>query len=207
MAESDRFDALVSEAAKLRGHLCVGLPLGVKMGLEGLRLLKMEAPGERGNLMVIVENNKCPVDGIQIATGCSAGSRRLRVLDYGKSAAAFFDGTTGAGFRVATRRDLPRRAKDLAVRDGLLKEGEEVEPRSHLDRKVSKNAFMKMTPEELFDVERITTVGTAPFLIRLKVPNVPCTRCGDEIMDGKDVVVDGRTLCGSCAHGAYYVST
>ena len=206
MLESDGFDALVSEAAKLRGHLCVGLPLGVKMGLEGLRLLKMEAPGERGNLMVVVENNKCPVDGIQVATGCSAGSRRLRVLDYGKSAAVFFDGVTGVGFRVATRRDLPGRARDLAVRDGLLKEGEKVEPRSHLDRTVSKNAFMKMTPEELFDVERIAMVGAAPFLSRVKVPNVPCAECGDEIMDAKQIVVNGRPLCGPCALGEYYVS-
>ncbi len=205
MIESDGFDALVGEAAKLRGHLCVGLPLGVKMGLEGLRLLKMEAPEERANLMVIVENNKCPVDGIQVATGCSAGSRRLRVLDYGKSAAVFLDGTTGMGFRVATKRDLPRRARDLAVRDGLLKEGEEVEPRSHLDRKVSKNAFMKMKPEELFDVERVTMVGAAPFLSRMKVPNVPCAECGDEIMDGKEIVVNGMPLCGPCARGAYYV--
>lgn len=205
MAELDGFDALVKEAAKLRGHLCLGLPLGVKMGLEGLRVLKME-PERRDRLMVVVENNKCPADGIQVATGCSAGSRRLKVLDYGKSAAAFFDGDTGMGFRVVTKKDFSRRAMDLAVKDGLLKEGEEVKEFSPLDRKITMNAFMKMTPAELFDVQKVKMVGEAPFLPSLIEPSVRCEQCGEEIMDGKGVVEKGRTICGSCAHGPYYVS-
>jgi formylmethanofuran dehydrogenase subunit E len=206
MAGSDGFDTLVREAAKLRGHLCLGLPLGVKMGLEGLRLLNMEEAKERIHLMVVVENNKCPADGIQVATGCSAGSRRLKVLDYGKSAAVFFDGATGKGFRVATKKDFSSRAMDLAIKDGLLKEGEGVKQFSPLDRKITMNAFMKMTPEELFDVRRVTMVGKAPFLSSLTEPNALCAECGEEIMDGKGVVENGRTLCGSCAHGPYYVS-
>ena len=200
----EEFDALVEEAAKLRGHYCVGLPLGVKMGLEGLRLLKMEAQGDRHRLMVVVENNKCPADGIQVATGCSAGSRRLKVLDYGKSVAVFFDGNTGVGFRVATKKDLPRRAMDLALREGLVAEGPEAEKLWPLDKRVAMNAFTKMGPGELFDVARVTILGEGPFLSRPKVPNVPCEECGDEIMDAKGVTVDGRTVCGSCAHGVYY---
>ncbi len=200
MAGSDGFDALVQEAAKLRGHLCLGLPLGVKMGLEGLRLLKMEKPEERNRLMVVVENNKCPADGIQVATGCSAGSRRLKVLDYGKSAAVFFDGATGMGFRVRTKKDFSSRAMDLAIKDGLLKEGEEVKQFSPLDRKITMNAFMKMTPAELFDVQKVKMVGEAPFLPSLTEPSALLLQCGEEIMDGKGVVEKGGMLCGSCAH-------
>ena len=120
----EEMDRLVSEAAKLRGHLCLGLPLGVKMGMQGLRLLHMEDKQRRDDLMVIVENNKCPVDGIQVVTGCTAGSRRLKVYDYGKSAAVFYDGKSGIGYRVTTKPDFLARAIKLAVSDGLIKEGQ-----------------------------------------------------------------------------------
>ena len=118
---------LVKEAAELRGHMCLGLPLGVKMGMTGLRLLDMQDHSKREHLMVVVENNKCPVDGIQVVTGCTAGSRKLRVSDYGKSAAVFYNGLSGIGYRVTTKPDFLVRAIKLAVDDGIIEKGQKVE--------------------------------------------------------------------------------
>ena len=101
----DDFDGLLLKAAELRGHRCLGLPLGIKMAQMGLKLLNMTEEEKREYLVVFVENDKCPADGIQVATGCSAGSRKLKMLYYGKSAAAFVDGRTGKGYRVSSKKD------------------------------------------------------------------------------------------------------
>ena len=60
----------------------------------------------------------------------TAGSRRLKVFDYGKSAVVFYDGTTGIGYRVTTKPDFMTQAIKLAVKDGLVKEGQQVEDSS-----------------------------------------------------------------------------
>lgn len=197
-------DSFVKEAAKLRGHLCLGLPLGVKMGMRGLELLHMEDKSKRDNLMVVVENNKCPVDGIQVVTGCSAGSRRLRVSDYGKSAAVFYSGKTGVGYRVTTKPDFLAKAIQLAVKDGLIKSGQDVKEFSQLERKIMLNAFTKMTEDELLDYRKVRVNGKTPLLPNLTQPKANCSKCGEEIMDGKGVKTDLGIVCDSCQYGSYY---
>jgi len=201
---SDERKALMDRAAQLRGHMCLGIPLGVKMGLLGLRLLEMEDPAKRDKLVVFVENDKCPADGIQVTTGCSAGSGRLKMLDYGKSAATFVDGRTGRGFRVYTRKDFPRQAFNLGVRDGLVKPGDEVVPFSKLDREITMNAFMKMSIDELLGYDPVSVRWSKPLLPNRMAPKAYCARCGEEIMDGKGVSHGEQVVCGSCADGGYY---
>ena len=65
------------------------------MAQMGLKLLNMTEEEKREYLVVFVENDKCPADGIQVSTGCSAGSRKLKMLYYGKSVASFVDARTG----------------------------------------------------------------------------------------------------------------
>ena len=102
------FEGLLQKATDLRGHRCLGLPLGIKMAQMGLKLLNMTEEEKREYLVVFVENDKCPADGIQVATGCSAGSRKLKMLYYGKSAASFVDARTGKGYRVVYKRKSKR---------------------------------------------------------------------------------------------------
>jgi len=206
LSGNEETDFLVNEAAKLRGHLCLGLPLGVKMGKQGLRLLHMEDKDNRDNLMVIVENNKCPVDGIQVTTGCTAGSRRLRVYDYGKSAAVFYDGRSGIGYRVTTKKDFLEHAIKLATKDGIIKEGEHVEELSQVERKVMMNAFTKMTEEELLESYEVRVSGKTSLLPNLTEPRTYCFRCGEEIMDGKGSKKNSGVVCHSCLYGPYYVT-
>jgi len=195
---------LMDEAAKLRGHMCLGIPLGVKMGKLGLKLMGMEDPAKRDKLVVLVENDKCPADGIQVTTGCSAGSGRLKMLDFGKSAATFVDGQTGKGYRVSTKKDFVEQAFNLGVKDGIVKDGQKMVPFSQLDRQLMMNAFMKMTTEELLQFEKVQVRWAKPLLPNRTAPTTYCDQCGDEIMDGKGVKDGSRTLCGSCAGGSYY---
>ena len=200
----DEFDTLLQRAAELRGHLCVGLPLGLKMARMGLKLLNMTEDEKSEKLVVFVENDKCPADAIQIATGCSAGSRRLRIMLYGKSAATFIDRTTGKGYRVLSKKDLMARALELGIKDKLVKPGEKVEELSKLERQILMNAFMKMAPEELLDFQEVKIPLTSPLLPSKMGPREYCAQCGEEIMDGKGIAHGKRTLCKPCVDGYYY---
>lgn len=204
--EKEEMDSLAKKAAELRGHMCVGIPLGVRMGLQGLLLLDMKEKEKRDKLMVIVETNTCSVDGIQVSTGCSAGGRRLKVFDYGRSAAVFYDGESGKGFRVATKPDFLGQATELAVKDGLISRGQVVEEFSQLERKIMMNAFLKMTREELLECREVRVTPRALLLQDLNQRRSVCARCGEVIMDGKGVTRNDEVLCYPCFYGSYYVT-
>jgi formylmethanofuran dehydrogenase subunit E len=94
----------------------------------------------------------------------------------------------------------------LAVSNGLIKEGQNVEEFSQLERKIMMNAFTKMTEDELFDVHQVRVSGKIPLLPSLSHPKTTCSRCGEEIMDGKGVKTNGTVVCDSCHYGSYYVA-
>jgi formylmethanofuran dehydrogenase subunit E len=206
-AGGTEFERLLAKAAELRGHLCLGLPLGLKMASKGLRLAGMTDPEARDSLVVFVENNRCAVDAMQVATGCSMGSRRLKVYLYGKSAATFLNVTTGRAVRVFARPELRGMALALAVKEGIITEGDTVEPRSSLERKIIMSSFMKLSEDELFDSEEVKVKGAERYRRREPVPRVSCQDCGEEILDGKGRELAGRTVCVACAGAAYYERT
>jgi Formylmethanofuran dehydrogenase subunit E len=197
------FEGLLQKASDLRGHRCLGLPLGIKMAQMGIKLLNFSEEEKNEYLLVFVETDKCPADGIQVATGCSAGSRKLRMMYYGKSAATFVDCRTGKGYRVVEKKDLAARAVDQAIKDGIVKAGEVVERNSKRERSVLMNAFMKLTPEELFDSQSVK-VDLEPCLTSKHQPHNCCSECGEEIMGGMGVVVGDKVFCKSCLSGPYY---
>jgi len=203
--EDEKLDHFVKLAADLRGHMCLGLPLGVRMAMKGLELMRIDDETKRDNLMVIVENNKCPVDGIQVVTGCTAGSRKLTVYHYGKSAAVFYDGQSGKGYRVRTKPDFIDQAIRLAIKDGLMKKGEHLEELSQLERKVMMNAFMKMSNDDLLDFQSVRVHGDLLLPSRLN-KRTWCSQCGEEIMDGKGLKRGDAIVCDSCYNGTYYDS-
>ncbi len=200
----DEFDILLQRAAELRGHLCLGLPLGLKMAQMGLKLLNMTPEEKHEYLVVFVENDKCPADAIQIATGCSAGSRKLKMLYYGKSAATFVDGRTGKGYRVTAKKDQNSRALELAVKEKLINPDEKVEPNSKLERKLLMNAFTKLDAYELLDFQAVQVTWDSPLISSRMEARQVCAKCGEEIMSGMGVMHDGQVLCRSCLRGPYY---
>lgn len=199
------FDKLLQKSAELRGHLCLGLPLGLKMAILGIKKLNMEDNLKRRNLMVFVEVNRCIADAIQIATGCTAGSRSLRLMDYGKVAATFVDTTSGRGVRVVPKRDLLKLALKTAVADGIIKEGEKVQESSELERKILMHAYTKMLAEELLDVEEVMVPLKPNDLPSESSHKVVCSQCGETILDNKEVIEEGKIKCKACAYGAYYI--
>ncbi|MBN1454350.1 MAG: hypothetical protein JW963_25255 [Anaerolineales bacterium] len=63
-------------------HLCSRQALGARIGLAGASALRLEVPRRDKRLLIILETDGCFVDGIESATGCTAGHRTLRIEDY-----------------------------------------------------------------------------------------------------------------------------
>lgn len=198
-----QFEKLLQRAAELRGHLCVGLPSGLKMAQLGLQLLNMSEEEKRENLVVFVETDRCPVDAIQIATGCSAGSRRLKMMDYGKSAATFVDGATGKGYRIMAKKNLKTRAFELAIQDKIIKVDQQVEEFSKLERKILMNAYIKLPPKDLFDFQKVRITWNLPILPSTNQHD-KCAKCSEEFSGDKGSKKGDKIFCNPCAKGSYY---
>jgi formylmethanofuran dehydrogenase subunit E len=184
-------DELLESSAALHRHLCPRQVLGIRMGLWAAELLLLELPQQNKRLLTIVETDGCFCDGVSVATNCWVGRRTLRVEDYGKIAATFVDTQTGQAWRIAPHPDARGQAAAYAP-----------EATNRWQAMLLGYQWMP-TPELLVaqQVELLTPVGE---IISRAGQRTPCERCGEEIINHREVVVDGRTLCRSCALGGYY---
>jgi formylmethanofuran dehydrogenase subunit E len=128
------------------------------------------------------------------------------MFDYGRSAAVFYDGISGKGFRVSTKPNFQAQAAVLAVKDGLIKKGQKVEEFSQLEREVTMNAFLRMPKDDLLDCRPVTVKAVSLLRQGRKQPRSICARCGEVIMDGKGLRKNAEVVCFPCFYGSYYVS-
>ncbi len=82
---------LIRKAAEFHGHLGPFLVLGIRMGLIGLRELGTK---EDRNLRIraLLRDSvpfSCTIDGIQMATKCTIGNQKLKLIDSLGIAAEF----------------------------------------------------------------------------------------------------------------------
>jgi len=102
------------EAVRFHGHECGGLAWGYKVSLFALEKLNFDRASDE-ELVAIVENDSCAVDGIQVVTGCTFGKGNLIFRDYGKHVYTFFNRNTGEGIRIS-RKKGPKPQDLLAAR-------------------------------------------------------------------------------------------
>jgi formylmethanofuran dehydrogenase subunit E len=172
-------------------HLCPRQILGVRMGLAGLAALNFAERPENKRLLVIAETDGCFVDGVSAATCCSVGRRTLRIEDYGKVAATFVDTHTGYAVRAAPTHDVRQRAYAYAP----------AEPRHYF---AQMQAYQIMPDEELLSLRPVELAQPLETILSRPGVRVNCARCGEEIINEREVVQDGLTICRSCAGGRYY---
>jgi formylmethanofuran dehydrogenase subunit E len=102
-------DALLEKAADLHGHFGPFLALGVRMGLIGLRELETKE-GDRQLSAIVTLDYKVPysclIDGIQVATKCTVGNKRLKWKESKEFTAAFTLKDKGRSVRVIVNPSL-----------------------------------------------------------------------------------------------------
>lgn len=183
--------ALLAEAGRQHGHLCLGQVLGVRMAIVGCERLGIFDPKYSKRLIVFVETDRCGTDAVQTVTGCSLGKRTLKFVDYGKLAATFIDTETGRAVRVAALEDAREAAKRFAPE----------EPDAH---QAQLHAYKALPADQLFAIQDVRVSIDEADLPGGPHGRVTCRRCGEGVSDGRETSIDGQTLCRACATGAYY---
>ncbi len=177
----------LAKCVEYHGHMCMGQVLGVLLAEQGMKLL---GDVSMRDLIVICENDRCISDALQTLTNTRLGRRSFKLFDYGKMAATFCNLKTGDAYRVWVSGDLSK----IGDYHSLSKEGQ-------------KEALEKILASDLSKVvsNKKVTVDFGEHDLPGKPKRVVwCARCSEKVMDGKDVYLEGRTVCRSCAEGGYY---
>jgi formylmethanofuran dehydrogenase subunit E len=184
-------DDLMSQTSALHGHLCPRQVLGVRIGLLAGNLLDLGLPRRDRRLLVIVETDGCAADGVAVATGCWVGKRTLRVEDYGKVAATCVDTATERAVRIAPSN----RARLLAVACA---------PEATSRWEAQLLGYQRLPDEDLLVWQHVTLTTPVAKIVSQPGRRVRCDRCGEEVMNEREIVRDGVALCQACAGAAYY---
>lgn len=183
--------SLLELSAARHSHLCPRQVLGARIGLAGAAAVELDIPRTDKRLLVIVETDGCFADGVEVATGCTVGHRTLRVEDLGKIAATFIDVKSGRAVRVAPQLDVRERAYAYAPD----------EPRHYFAQLA---AYQIMPERELLALQPVDLVLPIEAIVSRPVVRTTCDRCGEEIINEREVIRGDRTLCRSCAGDGYY---
>jgi formylmethanofuran dehydrogenase subunit E len=182
---------LLEKSSQHHTHLCPRQILGVRIGLAGLKSLELEANQGNKRLLVILETDGCFADGVIAATNCTVGHRTLRVEDYGKAAATFVDTKTGRAMRVAPTLDIRQQACFCCPE----------EPRHYF---AQMQAYQVMPDKQLVTITEVQLATPVEKIMSRPGVRMNCASCGEEIMNEREILVDGQPLCRTCAGESYY---
>jgi formylmethanofuran dehydrogenase subunit E len=106
----------------------------------------------------------------------------LRLKDYGRMAATFFNTVSSRAFRVRTVFEGKVDPEDQTAARAVLYLGDE--------RVVEwREVTVHLRPEELPGKPRRV---------------VTCAVCGERVFDGKDTITAAGPVCQACSRGSYY---
>jgi formylmethanofuran dehydrogenase subunit E len=182
---------LLSESASQHKHLCPRQVLGARMGLLAAHELQIDLPRDDKHLLVIVETDGCFVDGLSAATGCSIGHRTLRLIDHGKIAATFIDTETNRAIRIVPKRSSRETARQVI-------------PNARSRWHAQLEAYQIMPDVDLFDVQHVVLTLSLEKLLSKPSAKAICDRCGEEIINEREVIQGNQTLCRACAGESYW---
>lgn len=185
----ESIDELLQQAEVAHGHLCAGQVLGVRMALMGLDRLGIADPrgADRKRLVTYVEIDRCATDAIALVTGSRLGKRALKFRDWGKMAATFVDLSSGRAVRIVALED----SRELAQK---LYPAEENKSRRQL------LAYRELPDAKLFSEESVRVDIDPADLPGKSGDRITCPRCGEGVNFGRFSIVNGESLCLSCAH-------
>lgn len=182
---------ILCESSARHKHLCPRQVLGARMALYASELLGLDLPRADKRLLVIAETDGCTVDGLIAATGCHVGGRTLRILDLGKVAATFVDTYTERTFRILPSLAARSLAADYA-------------PQSRNRWESMLNGYQVIPNEELFKIHAIKLNVPLVEIISKPGKKAICDICGEEIINGRELLKDNAVLCRACAGESYY---
>lgn len=179
------YDILFAKAKEFHGHVCPGIVLGTRLTIAGLREMGMNPHEHQRNLIVYLEIDRCGGDAVQAITGCSLGHRTLKHKDYGKFAATFVDIVTRKAVRISIH-EKNRKEHDLLEKAELIQ-------------------LLGVIPEpEILKIERVTVDIPDDDIPGFPHKKEICSQCGEQMLDNRHRIVNGKVLCRNCEGPSYY---
>jgi formylmethanofuran dehydrogenase subunit E len=189
-SENNEVTPFVEPLAQLHRVLCPRQVLGVRMALLAGRVLDVPFPQVDKRVVAITETYGCLADGLSVVTGCTVGHRTLRVVDFGKIAATFADTDAGCSIRVAPRP---------GVREAAVAYAASAPTRWQAQR----DGYALMPGDELLTVVHVQLLTPVATLLGGWEERVTCHGCGEEVINGRQIMCDGAALCRHCAGEPY----
>ncbi len=190
----DELKQLLELSAEMHHHLCPRQVLGVRVGLLGMELLGFKKPVRQKRLLVLVETDGCFVSGVQAATGCSVNRRTLRINDIGRIAVTFVNVKTEEAVRIAPQIDVRQKVSDQM---------EDAESRRARYMAMLQK-YQVMPVDQLLKVERVKLSRPVSEIVSRPFVRVDCSVCGEEIINERELTIDGKPVCQQCAGKGYY---
>ncbi|MHC1575785.1 MAG: FmdE family protein [Methanosarcinaceae archaeon] len=172
------------DAVRFHGHVCPGLAIGYRVAQIAEEEFKGRAEDEE--LVAIVENKACGIDAIQVINGCTFGKGNLIFRDYGKHVYTFFKRGDDRAIRISSHP----RGRSHESDDGTLSEDEK--------RKARIQKVLKLPRDELFVVEHVQIEPPRKAMI---YQSIPCTECGEDVMETRARLKHGQIVCLPCFEG------
>jgi formylmethanofuran dehydrogenase subunit E len=187
------FDEYLRDAEIAHGHLCAGQVLGVRMAILGLQRLGIEDPAgkDRKRLVTFVEIDRCATDAVAVVTGCRLGKRALKFRDWGKMAATFVDVQNHKAIRIAAKESSKALARQM-------------HPELENKNQQQMLAYREMPDDDLFSTQWVTVELPPQEFPGFKGDRIVCDTCGEGINFQREVRLQGKVLCRSCAGESYY---
>jgi formylmethanofuran dehydrogenase subunit E len=184
-------EEILHQSAVRHRHLCPRQVLGARMALYAAEILELELPRADKRLIVTAETNGCTVDGLIAATGCHVGGRTLRILDFGKVAVTFTDTYCEVSIRV-----IPSRQSRLLALEHI--------PNARNRWDAMLRGYQVIPNKDLFMIQAVRLNMSLEDLIGKPGKKSECSHCGEEIINGREMLLGNIVLCRPCAGEGYY---
>lgn len=197
---------LLQMSGMLHGHFCPFSAIGVKAAARAMRELGVRSSGME-EVVAIVETNNCFSDGVQLVTGCSFGNNALIYRDWGKTAFTLAR-RSGEAVRIAVITESNFMEKREPEASRLFQRVVRERRGTPADEKRLKTLWTEVSfklleaPDaELFTVKKVSVV--VPPYARI-FASVKCSICGENVMEPRVRMKDGRPVCLPCSGQEYY---
>jgi len=115
-------------------------------------------------------------------------------MDYGIIAASFVNMETGKAFRLEVKKS------DRASAAEKIPPGADPEEAEQIEIEV----YRQMDTDDLFSIDQVQVDVKACDMPGLPQFKAVCQKCGQIILDRREVIKNDQILCRACAMGAYY---
>lgn len=190
-SEAEYLTPFLEACLRFHSHICPRQVLGIRMSLWAAELLELPLPQQDKRVLTIVETDGCFSDGVAVAANCWVGRRTMRVEDYGKTAATYVDTQTEHAWRIYPHPDAREGAAAYA-------------PAAQNRWESMLYGYQRMPTSELLLAQPVRLKRPVAAIVSQAGLRVNCARCGEEIINEREVIRAGETLCGACAGAAYY---